>query len=128
MMIKMSCISNTIVSIQSRKISRYKVWKENTVARFIYMMASFRIKMRSVQILITIETKNSNIAFEYLLVLNLSHSITEVVGSLKLLTYMNMEEKKKSHIFKQILHHCSMPMSWMMYISFDILWKLATSR
>ena len=75
------------------------------------MMASFRIKMRSVQIPITIETKNSNIAFEYLLVLNLLHSITEVVGSLKLLPDMNMEEKKRSQIFKQILHQCSMPMS-----------------
>ena len=58
------------------------------------MMASFRIKMRSVQIPITIETKNSNIAFEYILVLNLSHSIMEVVGSLKVLPDMNMEKRK----------------------------------
>ena len=74
-------------------------------------MASCRIKMRSVQILITIETKNSNIAFECLPVLHSLHSIMEVVGSLKLLPHMNTEEKKKSQIFKQILHQCSMPMS-----------------
>ena len=56
-------------------------------------MASYRTKMRSVQIPISIETKNSNIAFECLPVLHSLHSIMEVVGSLKLLPHMNMEEK-----------------------------------
>ena len=88
----MFCISNKIASIPSRKISRYRIWKENTVARCIYTMASYRIKMRSVQIPRTIETKNSNIAFECLPVLHSLHSIMEVVGSLKLLPHMNMEE------------------------------------
>jgi len=104
--IRMFCISNKIASIPSRKISRYRIWKENTVARCIYTMASYRIKMRSVQIPRTIETKNSNIAFECLPVLHSLHSIMEVVGSLKLLPHMNTEEKKKSQIFKQILHQC----------------------
>ena len=111
MNIRMFCISNKIASIPSRKISRYKIWKDNTVTRFIYTMASYRTKMRSVQIPISIETKNSNIAFECFPVLHLLHSLMEVVGSLKLLPHMNTEEKKKSQIFKQILHQCSMPMS-----------------
>ena len=111
MKIKISCISNKISSIPSRKISRYKIWKDNTVTRFIYTMASYRTKMRSVQIPISIETKNSNIAFECFPVLHLLHSLMEVVGSLKLLPHMNMEEKKMSQIFKQILHQCSTPMS-----------------
>ena len=67
--------------------------------------------MRSIQIPITIETKKSNVAFEYLPVIHLLHSIMEVVGSLKLLPDMNMEEKKRSQIFKQILYQCPMPMS-----------------
>ena len=88
-------ISNKFASIPSRKISRYKIWKENTVVGFIYMMASYHMKIRSVQIPINIETKNSNIAFEYLLVLHLLHSILKAAGVIEASLLYESERKEK---------------------------------
>ena len=88
-------ISNKFTSIPRRKISRYKIWKENTVVGFIYMMASYHMKIRSVQIPINIETKNSNIAFEYLLVLHLLHSILKAAGVIEASLLYESERKEK---------------------------------